>query len=118
MIELGLLDLVITKSKDIKDIMETKAISRGYVNKFVVDDPHFILCFTGMLDRSHKNGEVAGDLKNLTKLTFQKFESFVLTKIEARVRLDNIDHALEEHYKKAEVLTKKRITDLSRLLKE
>jgi hypothetical protein len=50
-------------------------------------------------------------------------------KVEAKIRYDNIDHALEgmnvgiflnciEHYKKADNLAKKRINELAWILKE
>lgn len=46
----------------------------------------------------HKAGEIPGDLKNLNKNIFQNLEKFVLDKIEKRIRLENIDHALEGRF--------------------
>lgn len=46
----------------------------------------------------HKAGEIQGDLKNLNKNIFTNLEKFVLDKIEKRIRLENIDHALEGRF--------------------
>jgi len=42
-----------------------------------------------------KAGEITGDLKNLNKQTFTKLEEFIKAKIEARLKLDQIQEALE-----------------------
>ena len=74
--------------------MEAADVSRGYVNKYVIDDRHFILCFTGLIERMHKANEINGELNNLTKVNFKKLEQFVALKIESRLRQDNICQAL------------------------
>lgn len=74
--------------------MQNSDISRGYVNKYVIDDKHFTLCFTGLVDRMLKANEINADLNNLTKMNFKKFENFIQDKIEQRVRQDNINMAL------------------------
>lgn len=42
-----------------------------------------------------KAGEITGDLKNLNKTTFERFEKFVKEKIEARIRIEEIEQKLE-----------------------
>jgi len=60
----------------------------------------YFLGFTGLLDRMLKNSEIDGDLKNLNKQIFTKFEAFIGTKIRSRINLDDINQALQGNLNK------------------
>ena len=78
-----------------------------------------------MLNQLLKDGEITETLKNITKPAFGKLEKFTADKIEAKIKLDNLEISIQgrnsflfsnelhlDHYKKIDTLNQNRIGEL------
>jgi len=48
-----------------------------------------------MLNQLLKDGEITETFKNITKPTFGKLEKFTADKVEARIKLDNLELSIQ-----------------------
>lgn len=108
-----LVELVMNKSRVVKTVIESNNLSRGQINKITIEDIHFNLCLKMLLNQLYKDGEINPELKNIEKTTFAKLEKFIAEKMETKIKLDNLETAIEETFSDVSLLNQNRIAELS-----
>jgi len=86
-----------TRNKKVIEFVETSGVQKGYIIKRVVQNPHFMICLTALLNQMYKKEEVEGDLKNISPSSISKLADFFIEKIQYEVKLDNLDVEMKDH---------------------
>lgn len=70
-------------------------ITLTFVNNDIVRIGNNIKGFKTLLNQLLKDNEITDTLKNITKPAFAKLEKFTADKIEAKIKLDNLESSIQ-----------------------
>ncbi len=91
----GMLELVAEKGRRFGEEVARRQLRAGWVESHVLRDPHFNACLASFLGKLVARHELAPDLKNIGKATFEAIEDVVLARLDRLCRMEALIKSTE-----------------------
>ncbi|CAD8047795.1 unnamed protein product [Paramecium primaurelia] len=109
------LNLILNKSKTIKEEFEQLQLTNTLINKYIKNDKHFHFSFQAFLDNLVSQGKLAQTLTNIQKPVLQRIEQFTINHVKKCLQKNQISQQYEEKARHVDLLFNRYYKELTNI---